>query len=117
MELSEEEQLLVIRRLHKVWRPFLLRRLKKDVENAMLAWTLLQIHNFAVIDSFLSAFERDVQTFHRTNDPASAMQPWFILKNAFGLTRKILRIGKVVERDERNHAFVRSSIDSLQGLR
>jgi ATP-dependent helicase STH1/SNF2 len=32
MELNEEEQLLVIRRLHKVLRPFLLRRLKKDVE-------------------------------------------------------------------------------------
>lgn len=30
--LNEEEQLLVIRRLHKVLRPFLLRRLKKDVE-------------------------------------------------------------------------------------
>lgn len=32
MDLSEEETLLVIRRLHKVLRPFLLRRLKKDVE-------------------------------------------------------------------------------------
>lgn len=32
MELTEEEQLLIIRRLHKVLRPFLLRRLKKDVE-------------------------------------------------------------------------------------
>ncbi|KAI0180248.1 chromatin remodeling complex SWI/SNF, component SWI2 and related ATPase [Hypoxylon sp. FL1284] len=32
MELNEEEQILVIRRLHKVLRPFLLRRLKKDVE-------------------------------------------------------------------------------------
>ncbi|KAK3066995.1 transcriptional regulator, partial [Teratosphaeriaceae sp. CCFEE 6253] len=32
MSLSEEEQILVIRRLHKVLRPFLLRRLKKDVE-------------------------------------------------------------------------------------
>ncbi|KAG5458150.1 MAG: SNF2 family N-terminal domain-containing protein, partial [Olpidium bornovanus] len=30
--LTEEEQLLVIKRLHKVLRPFLLRRLKKDVE-------------------------------------------------------------------------------------
>jgi ATP-dependent helicase STH1/SNF2 len=29
--LSEEEALLIIRRLHKVLRPFLLRRLKKDV--------------------------------------------------------------------------------------
>ncbi|QPG73016.1 hypothetical protein FOA43_000320 [Brettanomyces nanus] len=32
LELSEEESLLIIRRLHKVLRPFLLRRLKKDVE-------------------------------------------------------------------------------------
>lgn len=32
MELNEEESLLIIRRLHKVLRPFLLRRLKKDVE-------------------------------------------------------------------------------------
>lgn len=32
MALTEEEQLLVIRRLHKVLRPFLLRRLKRDVE-------------------------------------------------------------------------------------
>ena len=32
MELTEEETLLIIRRLHKVLRPFLLRRLKKDVE-------------------------------------------------------------------------------------
>jgi ATP-dependent helicase STH1/SNF2 len=31
-ELNEEETLLIIRRLHKVLRPFLLRRLKKDVE-------------------------------------------------------------------------------------
>ncbi|CAG7847264.1 Chromatin structure-remodeling complex subunit snf21; AltName: Full=ATP-dependent helicase snf21; AltName: Full=RSC complex subunit snf21 [Serendipita indica DSM 11827] len=32
IELNEEESLLIIRRLHKVLRPFLLRRLKKDVE-------------------------------------------------------------------------------------
>ncbi|CAH6722983.1 nuclear protein Sth1p/NPS1 [[Candida] jaroonii] len=32
IDLTEEESLLVIRRLHKVLRPFLLRRLKKDVE-------------------------------------------------------------------------------------
>jgi len=35
MELSEEETLLVIQRLHKVLRPFLLRRLKKDVESEL----------------------------------------------------------------------------------
>lgn len=32
IDLTEEESLLIIRRLHKVLRPFLLRRLKKDVE-------------------------------------------------------------------------------------
>lgn len=31
-ELSEEEQLLVINRLHQVLRPFLLRRIKSEVE-------------------------------------------------------------------------------------
>ncbi|RHZ75782.1 hypothetical protein Glove_209g141 [Diversispora epigaea] len=33
--LNEEETLLIIRRLHKVLRPFLLRRLKKDVESQL----------------------------------------------------------------------------------
>ena len=33
LELNEEEQLLIIKRLHKVLRPFLLRRLKTDVES------------------------------------------------------------------------------------
>lgn len=33
--MNEEEQLLIIRRLHKVLRPFLLRRLKKDVESEL----------------------------------------------------------------------------------
>ena len=35
VELNEEETLLIIRRLHKVLRPFLLRRMKKDVEGEL----------------------------------------------------------------------------------
>jgi len=35
LEMNEEEALLVIKRLHKVLRPFLLRRLKKDVESEL----------------------------------------------------------------------------------
>jgi ATP-dependent helicase STH1/SNF2 len=35
IELNEEEQLLIIRRLHKILRPFILRRLKKDVESEL----------------------------------------------------------------------------------
>jgi ATP-dependent helicase STH1/SNF2 len=34
-ELNEEESLLMIKGLHKVLRPFLLRRLKKDVESEL----------------------------------------------------------------------------------
>lgn len=35
VELNHEETLLIIRRLHKVLRPFLLRRLKKEVESQL----------------------------------------------------------------------------------
>lgn len=35
VELNPEEQMLIIRRLHKVMRPFLLRRLKKEVESQL----------------------------------------------------------------------------------
>merc|ERR1712130_12034 len=35
VELNEEKTILIIRRLHKVLRPFLLRRLKKDVESQL----------------------------------------------------------------------------------
>jgi len=35
VDLNEEETVLIIRRLHKVLRPFLLRRLKKEVENQL----------------------------------------------------------------------------------
>ena len=35
VELNEEESILIIRRLHKVLRPFLLRRLKKEVEKQL----------------------------------------------------------------------------------
>lgn len=35
VKLNEEESLLIIRGLHKVLRPFLLRRLKKDVESEL----------------------------------------------------------------------------------
>ena len=35
MELNEEETILIFRHLHKVLRPFLLRRLKKEVESQL----------------------------------------------------------------------------------
>ena len=35
VELNKEETMLIIRRLHQVLRPFLLRRLKKEVESQL----------------------------------------------------------------------------------
>ena len=43
VDLNEEETILIIRRLHKVLRPFLLRRLKKEVESQLpekVTWKL-----------------------------------------------------------------------------
>lgn len=34
---------------------------------------------------------------YRTNNPEKAIQPWSTLKTQFGVTRKILRVGKFVE--------------------
>ena len=34
---------------------------------------------------------------YRTNNPTSSIQPWATVKTQFGLTRKILRVGKFVE--------------------
>jgi peroxin-11B len=34
---------------------------------------------------------------YRTNNPASAIQPWATAKSQLGLTRKIMRVGKFVE--------------------
>lgn len=46
VELNNEETLLIIRRLHKVLRPFLLRRLKKEVESQLpekVSFTLMTL--------------------------------------------------------------------------
>lgn len=34
---------------------------------------------------------------YRTNNPTKSIQPWVTIKNQFGLTRKIMRVGKFVE--------------------
>jgi ATP-dependent helicase STH1/SNF2 len=53
-DLSEEEQLLIINRLHQVLRPFLLRRVKAEVE------TELPPKSENVIKVELSAWQRIV---------------------------------------------------------
>ncbi|KAK4337107.1 hypothetical protein RND71_043425 [Anisodus tanguticus] len=60
VELNEEETVLIIRRLHKVLRPFLLRRLKKEVE------TQLPEKTEYVIKCDMSALQRVVYRHMQT---------------------------------------------------
>jgi len=52
---------------------------------------------------------------YRTNNPTSAIQPWTTLKNQFGLTRKILRIGKFVEHLRAGAEFYDAAVKSGNG--
>ena len=54
VELNQEETLLIIRRLHKVLRPFLLRRLKKEVESQLPDKVVLIPSRAAVFSPTLS---------------------------------------------------------------
>ena len=54
MELNEEEKILIIRRLHKVLRPFLLRRLKKEVESQLPDKVIYFIYLSVYLSIYLS---------------------------------------------------------------
>ncbi|KIW24514.1 uncharacterized protein PV07_10225 [Cladophialophora immunda] len=52
---------------------------------------------------------------YRTNNPTSAIQPWTAVKNQFGLTRKILRVGKFVEHIRAGSELYDAAIKSGNG--
>jgi len=52
---------------------------------------------------------------YRTNNPTSAIQPWTVLKNQFGLTRKILRAGKFVEHLRAGSEIYDAAVKSSNG--
>lgn len=88
MELSEEEQLLIINRLHQILRPFLLRRVKKDVAKELPQKIEM------VIKVELSAQQKYVYKGIQDNnklmvDPNKANQRATSLKNAIMQLRKI----------------------------
>ncbi|XP_030874375.1 probable global transcription activator SNF2L2 isoform X2 [Leptonychotes weddellii] len=58
VDLNEEETILIIRRLHKVLRPFLLRRLKKEVESQLPE----KLHLFQNV----MGMESDIMSHHHT---------------------------------------------------
>lgn len=88
MELSEEEQLLIINRLHQILRPFLLRRIKRDVAKDLPQKIEM------VIKVELSATQKAVYKGIQENnalmlDPSRPNQRPMSLKNAIMQLRKI----------------------------
>ena len=87
-ELSEEEQLLIINRLHQVLRPFLLRRVKSEVEKELPD----KIEMVIKVD--LSAWQRIVYNGIQENgvlarDPSTGKLGQVALRNTVMQLRKI----------------------------
>jgi ATP-dependent helicase STH1/SNF2 len=102
MELTEEEQILVIRRLHKVLRPFLLRRLKKDVEKDLPDKTEKVIKcKFSALQSKLY---KQMVTHNKliVSDGKGGRTP------AKGLSNMIMQLRKLC-----NHPFVFDEVENV----
>ncbi|KAK9371107.1 SNF2 family N-terminal domain-containing protein [Lipomyces kononenkoae] len=105
MELSEEETLLIIRRLHKVLRPFLLRRLKKDVEKD------LPDKVEKVIKCKMSALQHKLyeqMLKHNVLFVGSATTGGGNKSGIKGLNNQIMQLRKIC-----NHPFVFEEIENL----
>lgn len=101
MELTEEEQILVIRRLHKVLRPFLLRRLKKDVEKDLPDKTE------KVIKTRFSALQTRLYKQMVTHNKLVVSDGKGGKTNARGLSNMIMQLRKLC-----NHPFVFDEVEN-----
>ena len=101
MELTEEEQLLVIRRLHKVLRPFLLRRLKKDVEKD------LPDKQEKVIKCRFSALQAKLYKQLVTHNKMSVSDGKGGTKGMRGLSNMLMQLRKLC-----NHPFVFEEVET-----
>ncbi|KAI9007483.1 SNF2 family N-terminal domain-containing protein [Phycomyces nitens] len=101
IDLNEEEQLLIIKRLHKVLRPFLLRRLKKDVESE------LPDKIERVIKCKLSALQLQMYTQMKKNRMLYTTGGNNGKTTIKGLNNKIMQLRKIC-----NHPFVFEEVES-----
>ncbi|KAL0083815.1 SNF2 family N-terminal domain-containing protein [Phycomyces blakesleeanus] len=101
IDLNEEEQLLIIKRLHKVLRPFLLRRLKKDVESE------LPDKIERVIKCRLSALQLQMYTQMKKNRMLYTTGANNGKTTIKGLNNKIMQLRKIC-----NHPFVFEEVES-----
>ena len=102
MELTEEEQILVIRRLHKVLRPFLLRRLKKDVEKDLPDKTE------KVIKCKFSALQAKLYKQMVTHNKLVVSDGKGGKSSARGLSNMIMQLRKLC-----NHPFVFDEVENV----
>ncbi|KAM3478541.1 hypothetical protein MY8738_005862 [Beauveria namnaoensis] len=102
IELTEEEQILVIRRLHKVLRPFLLRRLKKDVEKDLPDKTE------KVIKCKFSALQSKLYKQMVTHNKIAVGDGKGGKTGARGLSNMIMQLRKLC-----NHPFVFSEVENV----
>ncbi|KAJ2971649.1 hypothetical protein NQ176_g7585 [Zarea fungicola] len=102
IELTEEEQILVIRRLHKVLRPFLLRRLKKDVEKDLPDKTE------KVIKCKFSALQSKLYKQMVTHNKIAVSDGKGGKAGARGLSNMIMQLRKLC-----NHPFVFGEVENV----
>ncbi|CAI4211781.1 unnamed protein product [Parascedosporium putredinis] len=102
MDLTEEEQILVIRRLHKVLRPFLLRRLKKDVEKDLPDKTE------KVIKCKFSALQSKLHKQMATTNKIIVGDGKGGKSGARGLSNMIMQLRKLC-----NHPFVFDEVENI----
>jgi ATP-dependent helicase STH1/SNF2 len=102
MALTEEEQILVIRRLHKVLRPFLLRRLKKDVEKDLPDKTE------KVIKCKFSALQTKLYKQMVTHNKIAVSDGQGGKLAARGLSNMIMQLRKLC-----NHPFVFGEVENV----
>ncbi|KAG1503536.1 hypothetical protein G6F54_001614 [Rhizopus delemar] len=100
--LNEEEQLLIIKRLHKVLRPFLLRRLKRDVEAE------LPDKVERVIRCKLSPLQTHLYTQMKRNGTLYTSDASKGKSGIKGLNNTIMQLRKIC-----NHPFVFEEVESL----
>ncbi|GAA5811290.1 hypothetical protein MFLAVUS_004723 [Mucor flavus] len=100
--LNEEEQLLIIKRLHKVLRPFLLRRLKRDVESE------LPDKVERVIRCKLSSLQTHLYTQMKRNGTLYTSEIVKGKSGVKGLNNTIMQLRKIC-----NHPFVFEEVESL----
>lgn len=106
VELNEEESLLIIRRLHKVLRPFLLRRLKKDVESELpdKVETVIKC-NMSALQLKLTEQLRAQRSFYDGNKSNSSGKSIGGMKT---LNNLVMQFRKIC-----NHPFVYPEVESV----